>query len=44
MKFGFGPKLGLSFSWKRLIGFSGLEILYRKVLVFQLPKKVSIGR
>ena len=25
MKFGFGPKLGLSFSWKRLIGISGLR-------------------
>ena len=25
MKFGFGPKLGISFSWKRLIGFSGFR-------------------
>jgi len=25
MKFGFGPKMGFSFSWKRLIGISGLR-------------------
>jgi hypothetical protein len=25
MKFGFGKKLGLSFSWKRLLGISGLR-------------------
>ena len=25
MKFGFGPKKGFSFSWKRLIGLSGLR-------------------
>ena len=25
MKFGFGPKMGFSFSWKRLLGISGLR-------------------
>ena len=30
MKFGFGPKLGISFSWKRLLGISGMRTSFAR--------------
>jgi hypothetical protein len=30
MKYGFGPKMGFSFSWKRLLGISGMRTSFAR--------------